>query len=284
MFKKFGIYVAIAAAWGIAYGAKEMFGISDIWMTIGVIAVIGIFINFHIESRLQTLEERVVHKDYSGIIAQLEGERHVPRHQQPESLAAGGAIASRIRPEHQKLFEDFRWFGAILNRHLADPWAIEELPKTDARGYEGPDIGRMYRVWYNACEVGRFQVTLGSGMLLRRDKSEDKLTACLELDLDYLRFIRYQDARSLLYELAFMIGNFDRNNADACRAKAQALASDALGGYLWDAVRSPDLDPNFDFQIEGTYDLVRDQTEHWKSHGFDPMANGGDRDREREEE
>lgn len=279
MIKKIGMLAAVAAAWGIAYAAKEIFQISDLWMAICVIAVVGIVILTHIESRLQTLEERVVHKDYSGIIAQLEGERHVPRHQQPESLAAGGAIASWIRPEHQTLFEDFKWFGAMLNRDLADPWAIEELPRTDARGYEGPEIGRMYRVFYNACEVGRFQVTLGAGMLLSRRKSTDKRSACLELDLNYLRFIPYRDARGLLYELALMIGDFDRDKSEDSRAKAQALAADALGGHLWEAVRNPDFDPSFDFRVEGSYDLVRDQNDHWIKHGFDPMANGGDRER-----
>lgn len=281
MIKRFGIYIAIAAAWGIAYVAKEAFGISDLWMTVGVIAVIGIVILTHVESRLQKLEERVIHKDYSGIIAQLAGERHVPRQDPPASLAAGGAIASWIRPEHQTLFHDFRWFAAILNRHLADPWAIEELPDTNARGYDSPDIGRQYRVWYNACKVGRFQVTLGCGVLLSQGKSADKWSARLELELSYLRFIPYQDARGLLYELALMVGSFDRNNADACRSKAQAIAADALGGHLWEAVRMPDVDPSFDFIVEGSYDLVRDQTDHWVKHGFDPIASGGGRDTER---
>ncbi|AYM66216.1 hypothetical protein G6L68_25350 [Agrobacterium fabrum] len=280
MFKKFGIYVAIAAAWGLAYAAKDFFGVSDIWMAIAVIAVIALVANYSIEQRLQTLEARVVHKDYSGIIAQLEGERHVPRHQQPESLVAGGAIKSWIRPEHETLFEDFRYFGAVLNRHLADSWSVEELPRTDARGFDSPEIGRMYEVWYNACKVGRFQVTLGSGMLLRRDKSEDKRSACLELDLNYVRWVPYNDARNLLYEFVMMVGSFDMDNAEASRARAMTIAAEALGGHLWEVVRNPDLDPMFDFRIEGSYDLLRDQTDHWKAHGFDPMANGGDRDRE----
>jgi hypothetical protein len=280
MVQKFGLYVAIAAAWGIAYIAKETFGVSDMWITIAIVAVIGIVILSQIERRLQTVEARVVHKDFSGIIKQLEGERHVPRHRQPESLAAGGAIASWIRPEHETLFDDFKWFGALLNNHLPDPWAIEELPKTDARGYEGPEIGRMYEVWYNACKVGRFQVTVGSGVLLRRDKSADKRGARLELELNYLRFIPYQDARGLLYELALMVGDFDMDNADASRAKAHALAADALGGHLWETVRNPDFDPIFDFKVDGSYALLRDQNERWKASGFDPMTNGGDRDRE----
>lgn len=234
MIKRFGIYVAIAVAWGIAYVAKQLFGLSDVWMAIIVIVVLILLITMTIESRLLKLEARVIHKDYSGIIAQLEGERHVPRHRQPESLAAGGAIKSWIRPEHETLFEDFQWFGTILNRHRADPWSIEELPSTDARGYDGREIGRMYEVWYNACKVGRFQVTLGSGALLRRDKSEDKRSARIDLDLDYLRFIPYQDARGLLYELALMVGPFDRNDGNASRAKgrrpSQRTRSAAISG------------------------------------------------------
>lgn len=30
MIKRFGIYVAIAVAWGIAYAAKQLFGLSDV--------------------------------------------------------------------------------------------------------------------------------------------------------------------------------------------------------------------------------------------------------------
>ncbi len=278
MIKKLGMLAAVAVGWGLAYTAKDYFGISNLWWGIGLVGAIGAVSIFSIENRLQAVEARVVHKDYSGIIAQLEGERHVPRHQQPKSLAAGGAIKSWIRPEHETLFEDFRYFGAVLNRHLPDPWSIEELPTTDARGYEGPEIGRMYEVWYNACKVGRFQVTLGSGMLLRRDKSEDKRSACLELDLNYLRWIPYHDARGLLYELVMMVGSFDQDNPEASRARAMTIAAEALGGHLWEAVRNPDLDPMFDFRVDGTYDLLRDQVDHWKKHDFDPMANGGDRE------
>lgn len=279
MIKRFGIYIAIAAAWGLAYAAKEAFGVSDLWMAIGVIVVIGIVIIFQMDTRLQAVEDRVVHTDYSGIIALLEGERHKPQHQQPASLAAGGAIW--IQPEHETLFRDFRWFGAILNRHLADPWAIEELNDTNARGYDSPDVGRKYKVWYNACEVGSFQVTVGADALLRIDKSMDIRAAVLELQLNYLRFIPYAHARGLLYEMALMVGTFDQDEGDASRARAQIMATDALGGYLWEVVRSPELDPYFDFRVEGSYDLLRDQTEHWEKHGVDPMAEwGGDRERD----
>ncbi|MBX5192434.1 hypothetical protein HJB86_26670 [Rhizobium sp. NZLR3b] len=280
MIKRIGIYVAIAAAWGLVYAAKEHFGIPDVWMWIGLIAMIGALTSFNFESRLQEVEARVVRKDYAGIIEQLEGQRHKPQQKQPNSLAAGGAIVSWIRPEHEVLFEDFRWFAAVLNQHLPDPWAIEELPRTDARGYEGPEIGRMYEVWYNACKVGRMQVTVGSGLLLRQDKSEDERAARVELTLNYLRFIPYEDARALLYELHLMIGPFKFNDAESSRSRAGALAADELGGHLWECVRNSDFDPIFDFLVDGPYDLLREQTDRWKKHGIDPMVKwGGDRDR-----
>ncbi|NKM65071.1 hypothetical protein GFL58_29535 [Rhizobium leguminosarum bv. viciae] len=276
MIKKIGIGVAIAAAWGIAWAAKEAFAIPDYAMWLGIIAVVGVLASFNIESRLSAIEELVIRKDYSGIIAQLEGERHKPQHKQPESLAAGGAIASRIRPQHESLFEDFRWFAALMNRHIADEWAIEELPTTDVRGYEGPEIGRMYDVWYNACEVGRMQVTLGAGALLSKEKER---SARVELKLNYLRFIPYRDAHSLLYEIGLLTGSYDRTNGEAFRATAASAATDALTGYLWEAVRQPDLDPWFDFMAEGSYDVLHDQVEHWRKNGIDPMTRwGGDRD------
>lgn len=277
---RFRFYLGIGAAVAAASIVKSFFGISDLWMTIGVIAAIGIIALVHVESRLDKLEARVIHTNYSHILALLEGPRHTPQHQQPVSLAAGGAISSWIRPEHEVLFQDFRWFAALLNKHLADPWAIEELPSTDARGYDAPDIGRTYAVWYNACEVGTFQVTLGSGIRLFSQKSTGERSARLELNLRYLRFIPYVHARGLLYELALMVGSFDRARDDECRIRAQMNAADALSGHLWEAVRNPDLDPHFDFIVEGSYDLLRDQNDHWMKHGYDPMADGGDRTRD----
>lgn len=124
------------------------------------------------------------------------------------------------------------------------------------------------------------QVTVGIGLLLRRDKSEDKRAARVELTLNYLRFIPYQDARGLLYELQLMIGPFDFDDAESSRTRAGALAADELGGHLWECVRNSDFDPIFDFFVHGPYDLLRHQVDHWKKDNIDPIARwGGDRDR-----
>ncbi len=50
---------------------KEAKQLQDVWMAIIVIVVLILLITMTIESRLLTLEARVIHKDYSGVIAQL---------------------------------------------------------------------------------------------------------------------------------------------------------------------------------------------------------------------
>lgn len=281
MIKQVGIWVAIAAAWGIAFAAKEAFGISDYWMWLAVLAIVGIFITTSVEGRLARLEARVVHTDYSGVIKLLEGERHIPRHQQPESLAAGGALKSFITPAHEMLFDDFGWFAAVLNKNVSDPWAIEELNDTNVRGLESPEVGRRYRVWYNACEVGTMQVTAAGFSVLDPEEFAKNRRARVDIQLRYLRFIQYEDAHSLISQVALFTQRFDFENGDLSRDKASAEAAHVLAGYLWEAVREPELDPYFEYAVEGPYDLLRHAVEHWRSHGVDPFERwGGDRPKE----
>lgn len=184
------IWVALVIGIVIAYAAKNAFGVSDNAFSIAVLAFLLWAALGHIWYRLDTLEERVIHKDYIGIIAAIqEGERHVPQHQQPASLAAGGAVKSFITPAHELLFEDFRWFGAVMNQHVAEPWSIEELNGTDVRDWlaDGPVVGRRYQVYYNACRMGTVQVTVD----LLADRA-----GCALIDLNYLRFVTYEDAHS----------------------------------------------------------------------------------------
>lgn len=122
MIRRVLIWAAIICAGLIAYVVKNAYSIDDYTVWLAVTAIWLIAISFHFDTRLNALEERVVHTDYSGIKAQIEeGKRHRPQHQQPTSLVAGGAIASWITPAHETLFEDFRWFGAVLNQHVAEP-------------------------------------------------------------------------------------------------------------------------------------------------------------------
>ncbi|MGO8145239.1 hypothetical protein AB9F42_20525 [Rhizobium leguminosarum] len=280
MIKKLGMWIAIVVAIGIVSSVQGQLSIPNYIVGLAILGLGVIVFSFKVDSRLRALEEWGSRKDYSGIIKQLKGERHKPRHQQPESLEAGGAVASGIEPAHHIVFEDFRWFAAVLNLHLP-AWAIEELNDTHFRGDHGPAVGRRYKVWYNACQVGTMQVTIGIGRLLERERFKGERSARVELDLTYLRFIPYRDARGLVYQIALLIGASDSEDGEVSRTKAAATAADALGGHLWEAVRAPEFGPSFDFYVDGPYDLLKSVVDDWKKQGIDPMVKwGGDRKRD----
>lgn len=261
----------------IAYGAKNAFGISDLAFSIAWVGVLVVALYIHFSHRLTELEERVIHQDYSGIKAAIRGERHAPLHQQPKSLIEGGALASFITAAHETLFEDFRWFGAMLNQHVAEPWAIEELNDTSIDGTDGPEIGRQYQVYYNACKMGTMQVTVGGhGWIFRPETFPDNRLAYVEIELSYLRFVPYNDIHSLLSQIILFIGRFE--DGEAARARASEGSTAALTGHLWESVRNPEIDMSFEFTTEGPYDLLRKTVDHWKSGGIDPFREwGGDR-------
>ena len=279
MLKRALIWAAIICAGLVGYTVKNAYDIDDytVWLALTAIGLIAI--SFHFDTRLNALEERVVHTDYTGIKMQIEeGERHKPQHQQPVSLAAGGAIASWITPAHEILFEDFRWFGAALNQHIAEPWSIEELNDTSAIGYDAPEIGRQYHVWYNACRMGRMQVTCGYYSIMEPERFTDNRQAHLEIELNYLRFVPYDDAISLISQIVLFIGRFDFEDGERSRALARSESADVLAGHLWEAVRQSDIDPNFEYSIQGPYELLRHTVDHWKASRIDPFKKwGGDR-------
>jgi hypothetical protein len=272
-------WAAFICAGLIGYAVKNTYGIDDFTALIAVTAIWLVVISIHFDVRMNALESRVVHTEYKGIKAQIEeGERHKPNHKQPASLAAGGAVKSFITPADEILFDDFRWFGAVLNRHIAEPWSIEELNNTDARGYDGPDVGRQYHIWYNACRMGRMQVTCGGQASMQPERSAENILARVEIELNYLRFVPYHDALGLISEIALFIGSFDFEDGERSRVLARGEGAGALAGHLWEAVRQSDLDPQFEYSITGPYELLRQTVDHWMTHGIDPFEKwSGDR-------
>lgn len=277
MAKRILVWIGIAIL--IVYAGKNAFGVSDQAFSIAVLAVMLVAIAFHFSQRLNALDERVIHNNYSGIKKAIEeGERHKPVHQQPKSLVEGGAVKSFITAAHEVLFEDFTWFGAVLNQHVAEPWAVEELNDTDVHGIDGPEVGRRYQLYYNACKMGTMQVTAGGHeWILRPDTFAENRQARVEVELSYLRFVPYGDAHSLISSIVLFIGGFG-DDGDGARAKASAVASAELTRHLWESVRNPDFDMDFEFRTEGPYELLRETIDHWKANGIDPFEKwAGDR-------
>lgn len=266
----------------IIYFTKSAFGMSDQTFMWVALAVVVLGMGFHFSKRLNALEERVLHKDYDAIKKDIEeGERHVPQHKQPTELAKGG-VKSYVHKADEILFEDFRWFGTMLNREIAEPWAIEEMEDTSLRelGSEAPEYGRRYQVYYNSRKMGTVQVRAGGFDVLDEKRFSANRRATALIDLYNLRFVPYEHAISLVRAIIFFIGPFRDRDTAWDRATAEATA--ALAGYAWETIRVPELVQDFDHRTEGPYELVRHTTEHWKKNDIDPFEKwGGDRPRAR---
>lgn len=221
--------------------------------------------------------KRSIFRDYAGIISQInDGERRAPQHIQPVSLREDG-WDSFVTPAHDVVYEDFRWFGAMLNRHVSEPWSIEELPDTLIRSLDEPDKGRRYRVHYNACVMGTIEVTVGGiRHLLEPDAFASQPTALALVDLNYLRFTPFEDVLSLLASIGLLLGRCE--DRDVAYGAAVAAATPSLTAYLWECMRIEDSVPSFQHRVEGPYELVRLTTTHWQTSGFDPFVKwNGDR-------
>ena len=126
--------------------------------------------------------------------------------------------------------------------------------------------------------MGTMQVTVGGHeWIFRPETFAVNPRAEVEVELNYLRFVPYTDAHSLISTVALLIGQ-SGDDSEAARSKAAGVATAALTGHLWESVRRAGIDMSFEFRTEGPYDLLRETVDHWKSGGIDPFEKwGGDR-------
>lgn len=219
--------------------------------------------------------------EYAGVIRQLEqGERRPAQHERPGAVTDGG-FETLATAAVRAMFDGFEYFAALLNQNITEPWTVEETGDTlvSDPGSDSPDLGRTYRVYYNAVRLGRIQVTNGfhpEGLWQSVEWHRENRAARVLVDLDYLRFVPYNDAISLISMVELFVGHFDDSAAAHLRAKAEATT--ALTGYLWEVQRAEDYVPSFDHTTEGPYDHLHRITRGWKERGFDPFERwNGDR-------
>lgn len=223
-------------------------------------------------------------KEYARLIRQLkEGERRPAQHERPGAVTDKGFEICATAAVHAT-FDGFEYFAALLNQNISDPWTVEETGDTlvNDPGSDSPELGRTYLVYYNGVRLGRIQVTDGCNPDGFWEKSvewhQENRAARVIVDVDYLRFVSYHDAISLISMVELFVGRFEDNAAARFRAKAEATA--ALTGYLWQVQRAEDYVPSFDHTTEGPYDLLNRMTEEWKERGIDPFERwNGDRRR-----
>lgn len=213
-------------------------------------------------------------KEHAVLIKKLEnGERKPAQHDRPQSL--DGRFKSFLTAGAQTTFEGFDYFAAILNQHIAEPWTVEETGDTHIKDImsDSPSLGRTYEVFYNGVKLGRVQVGEGltiDGIGKDINWHREHRSAYVILELDYLRFVPYDHAISLVSAVELFTGAFETN--DISRPRARSAATEALSGHLWEIMRAGDeYVPSFDHRITGPYDLLQYSTEHWKECGLDPF-------------
>lgn len=219
-------------------------------------------------------------EEHSALIARLHGsERIPPRHEPAATILGNNGPTSRATVAHDYFFADFVWFGALLNQHISEPWGVEELPDTNVRDphSDGPDLGRRYRVHYNAVEMGTVQATLaGMDWIFEPEKFKQSPQALVLIDLNWMRFVPHGDALSFVYAVERLVGKWVDD--EDSRSRAELAATRALTGYLWEALRQDDMVPQFSWRTTGPYDLLRLTNEHWTKGAIDPFERwGGDR-------
>ena len=222
-------------------------------------------------------------RKYASVIKQIEGERHVPRHDRPESIH-GRRSFSRVTPAHEVVFEDFEWFGTQMNHLTSHAWAVEETPETliDDPPDEPPDLGRTYKVFYGAAQLGRLQITAvhqshftnpSGSRLERKERFRKERSARALVELEYLN-CPYPDASNFIAAVERLLGRSD----EAASARAMSAAVAALTGYLWEAICVDDVAGTFYHRTEGPYEWLREETDHWRAVGIDPFERwNGDR-------
>ncbi|WP_131798329.1 hypothetical protein [Devosia elaeis] len=96
-------------------------------------------------------------REYKSIIDGIgKGDRREPKHNPPASVEADGTAL--LRPEHRIVWDDFGPFAKHINIMMhGGPFSFEEMPKVQF-GFDGPDYGRHYQIWYNHVPCGRLVV------------------------------------------------------------------------------------------------------------------------------
>jgi hypothetical protein len=187
-----------------------------------------------------------VEREYKDVIREVrEGRRREPKHRPPHSVEADGTTL--LGDEHRRLWEDFRFFGAEFDRLLQHGhWSIEEQPKVEI-GWDSPDYGRTYHVYYNGYVAGELEI--GLARLLHHPSGRG---AYADLDIDALQLIPYSDVRELIWTLSILFQPLQEG--DGMRALADADVTKYLTAHLWEVMRSPSEMHHFAYRTEGPYE------------------------------
>lgn len=187
-----------------------------------------------------------IQRDYKEVLKEIaSGSRREPQHKPPSSIEKDGTAL--LRPEHRIVFDDFDRFREIINTAMHHgPFSFEEQDRVSI-GFDGPDYGRTYRIYYNAMPAG--QLEIGVAHLLHASEGHG---ASADLSLDFAQLIPEGEVRSLLRTLWFMFAK--QEDGAVMRAKADAEAVKIMTMHLWEVIRVPDVVHGLSWRFEGPYE------------------------------
>jgi hypothetical protein len=187
-----------------------------------------------------------LHREYKDVIESIgKGTRREPQHNPPSSVEADGTTL--LRPEHRIVWEDFRRFGEILNTMMQHgPVSFEEMPKVQF-GFDGPDYGRHYQIWYNQVPCGMLIVSVN--YLLHSSEGHGGTG---EIDLDYAQLMPEAEVRDMLRSMWFLFAKLE--DGAVMRQKADIEVTKIMTRHLWEVQRVTDRVHNLHWRFEGPYE------------------------------
>lgn len=185
-------------------------------------------------------------KDHKHIVAGIRsGTRREPQHRPPASVEADGTTL--LEPYHRIVWDDFGPFAEHINIMMHHgPFSFEEQPRVQF-GFDGPDYGRHYNIYYNQIPAGRLIV--GVAHLLQATEGHG---AVGELDLDYAQLMPEAELRSMLRTMWFMFAK--QEDGAVMRAKADLEVLKIMTGHLWEVQREPEVVHGMHWRFEGPYE------------------------------
>lgn len=185
-------------------------------------------------------------REYKAVIDGINmGTRREPKHNPPASVESDGTTL--LRPEHRIVWDDFGPFAKHINIMMhGGPFSFEEMPKVQF-GFDGPDYGRHYQIWYNHVPCGRLIVQVAH--LLHATEGHG---AYGEIDLDYAQLMPEAEVRDMLRTMWFMFAK--REDGEVMRQKADIEVTKIMTRHLWEVVRLPERMHNLHWRFEGPYE------------------------------
>jgi hypothetical protein len=169
-------------------------------LALGFGAIMLFYRSFGSDHRRPVLKPPKLKKKF--IEALLRSEPIVPKHEAPKDL-----VGSMVSDDDRQFFADFREFGEVINRWLADKysyerrWRLQELPDSELRHHysDTPSYGRRFSIFHNQVCVGDLEISAG----LHYSPETPKVQ--VDINLRWVRVLGFQNVCGFLNSLVHNI-------------------------------------------------------------------------------